>query len=191
MREEKEWATFTLTFSCFECHISISLSWQGVFDLILCNIVQFSDILKDLWSILKDGNLFVDCKYCFIFLNHLLDCRMNSSWRFGCTWWRSSFEFIDSTFKCVNNKSWLLPNFLRNFCILKFLINLCCIPAWRIFDFNSIESTDMLLVIQFSRRIYISQIMHRLILIVNNLNLIEFSDTFKYNMHQLNVQTWR
>lgn len=105
MRKEEKWTTFALTLSSFESHVSVSFGWQRILDLIFCNVIHFSYIVKNLGSILKDSYLFINCQHGLFFLDQILDSWMNLIKIFFCFCW-ALFENFDSSFKIIKHCCW-------------------------------------------------------------------------------------
>ena len=72
--EEEERARFTLTFTSFEDLISIPFGRERELDFLFVDLVHFSQLLKLLWSVLKDGYFLVDSKHGLVLSGIFRNC---------------------------------------------------------------------------------------------------------------------
>ena len=119
MRKEKETSRLALTLSCLKHLISISLCREWKLDLILINMIHFSNLLELLWSIFKNSHFFINGQHCLVSRCILIHGTIDLYW------------FLSFVFLVILDKS-----------IFNEVIVFCFVPLFRVLDFDTVETAD-------------------------------------------------
>ena len=119
MGKEKETSRLALTFTGLKHLISVSLRRKWKFDLILINVVHFSNLLKLLWSIFENGHFLINGQHCLICRCILIHGTIDLNWFL----WFIFFVILDES-------------------IFYEVVVLCFVPLFRVLDFDTVETAD-------------------------------------------------